>query len=48
MQFIPGVLLDMRFEGGGRVARKVTLCAAVRFLPGVNEGVDLQTNFLTK
>ena len=34
---------DVRFEGGSLVARKVALYALVRFLPGVNEGMDLQS-----
>ena len=41
------VHLDMRFEVGGRVAWKVALCALVRFLPSVNEGVSLQNTILT-
>ena len=32
----------MRLEVGSLVARKVALCALVRFLPTVNERVDLQ------
>ena len=38
----------MRLEGGDLVARKVALCALVRFLPGMDEGVGLQITFLTK
>ena len=42
------MILDMRLEGGNLVARKVALCALVRFLPGMDEGVGLQITFLTK
>ena len=38
----------MRFEVGGTVAWKVALCAPVRFLPDVNEGVSFKTGILTK
>ena len=40
--------LDMTFEVGSLVTRKVALCALVRLLLGVNEGVSLQTNIVTK
>ena len=46
--FFPGVLLDVRFEVGRLVARKVALCALVRFLPGVNEGMCHKSAFLTE
>ena len=38
----------MRFEGRRLVAWKVALCALVRFLPSMDEGVGLQITFLTK
>ena len=47
-QFFPSVPLDMRLEGGSSVAGEVALCAPVRFLLDVNEGVPLQTAILTK
>ena len=46
--FFLGVLLDMVFECGCLVARKVALYAPVWFLPAVNEGVGLQINFLNE
>ena len=42
------MLPDMPFEVGRLVAGIVALWALVRFLPGVNEGVGLQFNFLNK
>ena len=48
VQIFPGVLLDMPFEVGSIVAGKVALWALVRCLPGVNEGVGLQIDILTK
>ena len=38
----------LRFEVGKLVAWIVALCAMVRFLPGVNEGVPLQIAVLTE
>ena len=38
----------MPFENGRLVAWKVAVCALVRFLPSVNEGVSLQMSVLTK
>ena len=40
------MLLDVPFEVGRRVASIVALCALVRFLPSVNEGVGPQVIFL--
>ena len=41
---LPGVF----FEVGSKVTGKVALCAFVRLLLGVNEGVSLQMAILTK
>ena len=38
----------MRFEVGGGVAGKVALCAHVRFLTAVNEGMGLQSASLSE
>ena len=48
VQFFPGVLLDMSFEVGSPVARKVALCAIVRLLFGVYDQVGLQITILAK
>ena len=46
--FFLGVPLDMPFEVGSPVTRKVALCALVRLLLGVNEEVIFQITILTK
>ena len=48
VQFVSDVLLDMYFKVGSRVACIVALCALVRFLPTVNQGVPLQSTILSK
>ena len=48
VKIVPSVLLDMPFEVGSCVAQEVAVCATVRFLPCVNEGVGLQIAVLSK